>query len=131
MPKLCYIFQQIACVGLCVMSTVLVAADTPSTAAAKDPAVDPVAKGRELVMDRAKGNCLACHMINDPEAKSPGNIGPPLIAIQQRFPDKTRLRAQIWDSTVNNPETVMPPFGRHQILSPSEIDQVVEYIYTL
>lgn len=126
MPKLCYAFQQIACVGLCVMSTVLAAADAPTA-----PVTDPVAKGRELVMDRAKGNCLACHMINDPEAKSPGNIGPPLIAIKQRFADKALLRAQIWDPTVNNPETVMPPFGRYQVLSPSEIDQVVEYIYTL
>jgi len=25
----------------------------------------------------------------------------------------------------------MPPFGPHQILSPSEIDKVVEFIYTL
>ncbi|MDH5436681.1 MAG: sulfur oxidation c-type cytochrome SoxX, partial [Gammaproteobacteria bacterium] len=39
--------------------------------------------------------------------------------------------AQIWDATVKNSESVMPPFGRHEILTEKEIDQVVEFINTL
>jgi sulfur-oxidizing protein SoxX len=30
---------------------------------------------------------------------------------------------------VRNPNTIMPPFGRHWILSEDEIDAVVAYIY--
>lgn len=93
---------------------------------AKEPA------GRGLVFNKAKGNCLACHAIpNDPKAESPGNIGPPFIIMKERFVDRNKLRAQIWDATVANPKTVMPPFGKHQILTEQEIDQVVDYIHSL
>jgi sulfur-oxidizing protein SoxX len=51
--------------------------------------------------------------------------------MKARFPDKAVLRAQIWDSTKNNPNTMMPPFGRHEILTEAEIDKVVEFIYSL
>jgi sulfur-oxidizing protein SoxX len=88
-----------------------------------------VEQGKEIAFDRKKGNCLACHQIEGGDL--PGNIGPPLVAMKARYPDKSRLRAQIWDATRINPNTVMPPFGRHQILSESEIDKVVEFIYTL
>ena len=87
--------------------------------------------GKKLAFDRKKGNCLACHMIFDNEAISPGNIGPPLVNIKSRFPDKAKLRAQIWDATVANPETSMPPFGRHKIVSEKELDLIVNYIYSL
>lgn len=97
---------------------------------AADDAKEPA--GRGLVFNKAKGNCLACHAIpNDPKAESPGNIGPPFVAMKARFPDRNKLRAQIWDSMVANPKTVMPPFGKHQILTEQEIDQVADYIYSL
>jgi sulfur-oxidizing protein SoxX len=86
-------------------------------------------QGKEIAFDRTKGNCLACHQIAD--GKAPGNIGPPLIAMKDRYPDKAKLRAQIWDSTAANPNTMMPPFGRHGILSDEEIDKVAEFIYSL
>lgn len=88
-----------------------------------------VEKGKDIAFDRKKGNCLACHAAGD--GTLPGNIGPPLIAMQARFPDKAKLRAQIWDATVTNPDSIMIPFGRNRVLSEEEIDQVVEYIYTL
>jgi len=92
-------------------------------------AAERLAAGKQLAMARNKGNCLACHAIADGEL--PGNIGPPLIYMQQRFPDRAQLRAQIADPTVRNPNTVMPPFGRHRILSEDEIDLIVDYIHTL
>jgi len=95
-----------------------------------EQAVDQrLAAGRDLAMARDKGNCLACHAIADGEL--PGNIGPPLLYMRQRFPDKNELRAQIWDPTVRNPDTIMPPFGRHRILTDEEIDLIVDYIQTL
>ena len=88
-----------------------------------------VEDGKKVAFDRKKGNCLACHMMGD--GSLPGNIGPPLIAMKARFPDKAKLRAQIWDSTVKNPNSLMPPFGKHGILSDKEIDLIVEYVHTL
>lgn len=86
--------------------------------------------GQSLAFDKNKGNCLACHAIpKDPKATAPGNIGPPLIGMKSRFPDRAKLRAQIWDATVANPNTSMPPFGKNKILTEPEIDQVTEYIY--
>ena len=98
------------------------------TASAADGA-SVIEKGKAVAFDRKKGNCLACHVMGD--GTLPGNIGPPLIAMKARFPDKAKLRAQIWDATVANPNSIMIPFGRHRVLSEEEIDQVVEYTYTL
>ena len=86
-------------------------------------------QGMALSFDRKKGNCLACHQIEG--GKLAGNIGPPLIAMKARYPDKAKLRAQIWDATKTNPNTMMPPFGRNKVLGESEIDKIVEFIYTL
>jgi len=96
-------------------------------AAAADSSV--IEKGKAAATDRVKGNCLACHAMDD--GTLPGNIGPPLIAMKARFPDKAKLRAQIWDATVANPNTIMIPFGRTNVLTEEEIDQIVEYVYTL
>jgi len=85
--------------------------------------------GKALVMERSKGNCLACHAIADGEL--PGNIGPALFAMKERFPEADDLRMQIWDATRRNPDSRMPPFGRHGILSRKEIDLIVQYLYTL
>ena len=88
-----------------------------------------IEQGKAIAFDRKKGNCLACHQIEG--GTLPGNIGPPLVAMKARFPDRDVLRAQINDSRKNNPMTMMPPFGPHEILSQKEIDLVVEYVYSL
>jgi sulfur-oxidizing protein SoxX len=86
--------------------------------------------GRELAHDVFKGNCLACHQIpGDKSAVSLANIGPPLVQMRERFPDRSAMRAQIWDPTIRNPQTVMPPFGKHKVLTEAEIDAIVDYIY--
>lgn len=94
----------------------------PLEAGAKEMTDEEVTFGRKL------GNCLACHMI--PGGNLPGNIGPPLLAMKARFPDKAVLRAQIWDPTVLNPNSIMPPFGKHQALTEKQIDQITDYIYS-
>jgi len=90
------------------------------------------ADGRSLAFDKKKGNCLACHAIpGEPKAEAAGNVGPPLVNIKQRFPDRAKLRAQIWDATVANPNSAMPPFGRNKILTEKEIDLVTDYVQGL
>lgn len=99
-------------------------------AAANNAKVDVT--GQQLAFDNKKGNCLACHAIpGDPKAVTSANIGPPLEHMKARFPDKSKLREQIWDPMRNNPNTVMPPFGKHKILTEKEIDMIVDYIYGL
>jgi sulfur-oxidizing protein SoxX len=91
-----------------------------------------VARGRELAHDFNKGNCLACHAApKDAMAQTLANIAPPLIMIAERFPDRTLLRIQIWDPQQRNPNTVMPPFGKHRILNADEIELIIDYLYTL
>ncbi len=88
-----------------------------------------IEEGKALAFDRKKGNCLACHMIQG--GNLPGNIAPPLIAMKGRYPNKEDLRKQIWDPTISNPESSMPPFGKHEVLTKSELDKVVEFIWSL
>jgi L-cysteine S-thiosulfotransferase len=90
---------------------------------------DDINKGRELAFDRSRGNCLACHMMEGGEM--PGNVAPPLIAMKTRFPERSVLREQVWDATIRNPESVMPPYGRHGVLTEEEIDQVVDFVHSL
>ncbi|MFW2374479.1 MAG: sulfur oxidation c-type cytochrome SoxX [Gammaproteobacteria bacterium] len=98
----------------------------PAVAQTEPSAIE---QGRAIAFDRKKGNCLACHQIEG--GSLPGNIGPPLIAMKDRFPDKDVLRSQINDSRKSNPATIMPPFGPHEVLSQAEIDKVVEFIHSL
>lgn len=102
-----------------------------SVASAAD-AAKPEMTGKQLAYDRSIGNCLACHaMPTQTDAESPGTIGPPLIAMKARYPDKAKLRAQIWNAIDTNPNTVMPPFGKNKILTEAEIDRVTDFIYGL
>jgi len=118
-----------ACAISAIMLSGSVLAQAPTTAAAT-----PVKEetGKDIAFNRAKGNCLACHaMPTVPDAESTGTYGPPLIAMSARFPDKAKLRAQIWDATVMNPSSSMIPFGKHGVLTEAEIDKVTDFVYGL
>ncbi|MDH3638344.1 MAG: sulfur oxidation c-type cytochrome SoxX [Gammaproteobacteria bacterium] len=102
----------------------------------KNKPTETVTAGWCAAIIRQKGNCLACHYVTTqrpwPETLAPGgNIAPPLVSMKTRFPDKAKLRAQIWDSTQANPQSSMPPFGKHGLLSESEIDAIVEWLQTI
>jgi len=88
-----------------------------------------IEEGKSVSFSRKKGNCLACHIMEG--GASAGNIGPPLIAMKARYPEKAKLRAQIWDATAVNPDSAMPPFGKHGIITEQELDNVVEFVWSL
>lgn len=94
---------------------------------------DSIAEGKKISVTRkgkqGVGNCIACHAIVG--ADSPGNMGPPLVAIKQRFPNRDDLRKRLYDPTDFNPISAMPPFGKHEILTADEIEKVIDYLYTL
>jgi len=93
------------------------------------PPTDAVTQGGCIAINRRKGNCAGCHFING--TASSGDIAPPLVQMNRRFPDKAKLRAQISEPRKANPDSVMPPFGPHKILSQDEIDKVTEWVFTL
>ena len=87
------------------------------------------AEGQKLAFDRSKGNCLTCHAIKG--GNLPGSIGPELVDIKSKYPNREDLVAIVTDETERNPLTVMPPFGRNRILTAKEIDAVVDFLQTL
>ncbi|MCW5623793.1 MAG: sulfur oxidation c-type cytochrome SoxX [Burkholderiales bacterium] len=104
----------------------LLALSAPATVAAED------LPGREIAHAQEKGNCLACHrMPTDPGAVTAATLGPVLKNVRERFPDRAALRAQIWDASAKNRDTIMPLYGRHRILTEAEIDLVTDYIHGL
>lgn len=119
----------VAMVACSVFGVVALAETKQSPESSSVVSLEMIAQGKQVAFDRKKGNCLACHMMDD--GTLPGTIGPPLFAMRTRFPSKAELRSQIWDATQRNPNTMMPPFGKHRILSDEEIDLITEYVYSL
>jgi L-cysteine S-thiosulfotransferase len=98
-------------------------------AAAGPAQAQSAAEGQKLVFDRGKGNCLTCHVIKGGDL--PGTIGPELVELNKKYPNRDDLVAIVSDETQRNPLTVMPPFGRNRILTEKEINAVVDFLQTL
>ena len=113
------------------LGLMLAASGNAQEAAKPAEAAKPVEpSGKDLAFDVRKGNCLTCHLMPSvPDAVSNATIGPPLVAMKARFPDKAKLRAQVWDASQIKPASSMPPFGKHQILTDKEIDKIVDFIH--
>lgn len=109
----------------------VLAGTTIASAAEEKKKLSPVEEGKILATTNSKGNCLACHMMGDGQA--PGEIGPPLMAMQARYPDKQKLFDKLWGKpgTELMPESQMIPFGKNKVLTDDEINKIVEYLYTL
>lgn len=116
--------------GKAICATVLLAIVGAQSSVWADAAVEEsIERGRALAEDRSRGNCYSCHVVEG--AELPGDYGPPLFNMKMRFPERATLKAQIADPRVRNPNTTMPPYGAHQILTASELESVVDYIHSL
>ena len=87
------------------------------------PAAAAPSQGQKLVA----AHCEQCHEIKG--IQNFGNIGPSLVNVKSRFPNRKDVVAIISDETKRNPQTVMPPFGRDLILTSKEINVIVDYLY--
>lgn len=96
---------------------------------------DPVLEAWCIAIDTTSGNCIACHAFNispwPPGLPGAGNIAPPMVAMQGRFPERSALQAVVADATTVNPRTIMPPYLRHGILSRRQIELLVDFLLTL
>jgi sulfur-oxidizing protein SoxX len=102
---------------------------------------DPV-KGKKLVINRKKGNCLACHAMPIPEQQFHGEVGPDLNGVGSRL-SEAELRLQLVNSKALNPETIMPAFHKvalnrvlkkfkgKTILGAQEIEDILAYLVTI
>lgn len=103
---------------------------------------DPL-RGREIVQDRERGNCLVCHAAPLPDRDMHGTLGPPLDGVGVRY-SAGALRLRIVNAKKINPQSVMPayysmqglyrvltPYRNKPILTPQEVEDVVAYLVTL
>jgi sulfur-oxidizing protein SoxX len=74
--------------------------------------------------------CQACHHYAGTEQA--GTVAPPLMGIKARFPDRKKLYEIIYDPQVAvKKDTMMPPFGRNELLVKDEIEKIIDFLYTL
>lgn len=104
---------------------------------------DPVA-GREVMVDRRLGNCVACHTAGAfSDQQWHGEVGPPLDGVADRW-DEASLRMIIVNAKAVYDETIMPAFYRNDgfnrvapkfagktIMSAQHVEDVVAYLMTL
>ena len=90
---------------------------------------DPKA-GRKFFLDRAKGPCSGCHLIQGDDVWPAGNIGPDLSTYGDRnLPDEFVFQ-MIYDSRLFFPNTSMPPWGTVGIFKPEEIVHILAFLKT-
>lgn len=100
-------------------------------------------RGRAIVLDRARGNCLICHRVPVAGEAFAGDVGPDLAGVGSRLTEG-QLRLRLVDQSLIAPETLMPPYYRLQglrrvgerfrnetVLSGQEIEDVVAWLATL
>ena len=101
-------------------------------------------KGRLVIVNPDKGNCIACHRVAALSAEpSHGGLGPTLNGIAARY-SEAQLRQLIINARIFFPNTVMPSYfatddqqrvpiayaGR-PLLSEAEVEDVVAFLKTL
>jgi sulfur-oxidizing protein SoxX len=114
------------------MTTVLRLLLAVAAAVAAGAASGTATTGRQIFLQRDLGNCIACHQVSD--AAGPAvraNVGPRLDAARLKGWDRARLRALLEDPQRANPDTVMPPYGRHRLLDGREIERLIDYLHAL
>jgi sulfur-oxidizing protein SoxX len=101
-------------------------------------------RGREVVSDSNRGNCLACHQLPIPGIEAYGTIGPPLTGIASRL-SVPMIRLRVVDTRNINPMSIMPGYYRdpHLInrpgkeyrgrtfLTAQQVEDVIAYLATL
>ncbi len=101
-------------------------------------------RGRKVILNRKKGNCLACHIINVlKEQPFHGEVGPNLSSVGRKYTEG-QLRQFVVDSRVFNPRTLMPSYfvktglvnvlkkyRGHTVLTAQEVEDVVAFLKTM
>jgi sulfur-oxidizing protein SoxX len=103
-----------------------------------------VQRGKQIVTDSYKGNCLACHQLPVEGVEAYGNIGPPLYGLASRMTEP-QIRLRVVDTRHVNPMSIMPGFYRDPrlinrpakayrgktFLTAQQVEDVIAYLATL
>jgi sulfur-oxidizing protein SoxX len=97
-------------------------------------------RGKAVVLDRRRGNCLICHVFPIDGQPFQGEIGPPMAGVASRL-SEGQIRLRLIDQSRINGQTIMPPYYRvggltnvapeHEgrpALDAQEIEDVVAYL---
>jgi len=127
------------------------AADPPGAAAAAAQAMPrsltgrpgDAARGRDIVLSRERGNCIACHEVPAPDRRFHGDVGPSLDGIAARL-GEAELRARLVDARRVTPSSIMPAYHRvdgfrrvaaayagRPVLTAEEVEDVLAFLMTL
>ena len=100
-------------------------------------------RGRQVVLERDRGDCAICHELPGLDETSHGNVGPSLSDVGARLDART-IRQRIVDPRRDNPESVMPAYGRstglhrvaqgfrdRSVLGRTDIDDATAYLMGL
>jgi sulfur-oxidizing protein SoxX len=125
-------------VGLVPYRVLNAAIPEPLTAFPGDPE-----RGRRIVLDRDRGDCIICHAMPLPQRQFHGTLGPALDGVGSRY-TAGDLRLRLVDPKAINPHTVMPAYykveglyrvlDRYQgqaLLTAQEIEDIIAYLLTL
>jgi len=97
-----------------------------SSTSAADTNKESIEEGKQLTLEF----CQACHQYTGTEQA--GTVAPPLLGMKSRFPDRKKLYNIIFDPQVAiKKDTMMPPFGRNELMAKDEIEKVIDFLYTL
>ncbi|MGA9548854.1 MAG: sulfur oxidation c-type cytochrome SoxX [Rhodomicrobium sp.] len=94
-------------------------------------------RGRQLLVNRQKGDCLSCHKLGVMAAVADqGGIGPALDGIGSRF-SRPQLRQVVVEPKAYFPDTIMPSYYKSEgsgdlaILTAAEVEDLVAFLETL
>ena len=94
-------------------------------------------RGRQLLANRQKGDCLSCHKLGVMAAVADqGGIGPALDGVGNSF-SRPQLRQVVVEPKAYFPDTIMPSYyragggGEAPILTAAEVEDLVAYLETL
>ena len=101
-------------------------------------------RGKSIVADSGKGNCLACHQLPIDGIEAFGTIGPPLEGVASRLSEGF-IRFRIVDTRSVIPMSIMPGFYRspdlinrpakkyigRTFLTAQQVEDVIAYLMTL
>lgn len=114
------IFTRVA--GTLIIGSFLISQD----AIAAEKAKTPLEQGKELTINL----CQACHQFEG--TNQAGTVGPPILAMKARFPDRKKLYEIIYNPHVAiKSYTMMPPFGRNGLVDDNQIQLIIDFLYTL
>ena len=75
-------------------------------------------------------SCQSCHQYVGTDQA--GTVGPPFVGMKARFPDRKKLYDIIYDpQAALKKDTMMPPFGRNELIAKDKIEKIIDFLYTL